>query len=674
MRNFKLVVISTSLVTISVSCNPSSFSTPEQVAIFSTPQKGTSTSQPKVAVDETATAAITPTPSVSPTLPPTATKPILSTPIPRSIEPISYENIEHLERLSTLGLGRVTQVGFSPSGDLLALGTINGIYFYTADSYDLVRYVPISGGVNGFSFSPDSQIIVSTSSKGEVIAWNISDGSEFHIFQYQGYRPSANSIFSPDGEFLFVGSSDGVVRMWSVEDGTLVKTFRGFVGRYDEAETSSIAISPGGFYLASIDISSNVHVWAIHSGELLMETPGRCVAFSPTDDSLAVCKQDDQDFRSSIYLYSTESWELAGKLASQDGFMRSLGYSLDGQLLIVNYSSGEIRIWDTNSRRILNTIVAGYRDRFSSFTISHDLKTIVTLTETGQIATHELSGASSRVLSPLHMSAIQAISFSNDGSYLAVADGSSVRVWNLIDGSLVHQFYQVETKDVSFSPDGQLIAVSTFLDGVRIWRTEDWELLSSFAEDEYAKDVEFSPDGEFLAVVTSRNVSLWDVKSGRQIDTFNVMLPYRVAFSPYHKEMLAIGTYLEVYVISYPVMRQIYELPANAYESKDLLFTSDDKLITTGDTSTVVWNLTNGSRIDTYLLPGSSISASSNLVAAPTTYVASDVSLWSYGKPVQMWKLNNNVGRIMNIKFSQRGDLLAVGGNDGLLEIWGIRE
>lgn len=126
-------------------------------------------------------------------------------------------------------------------------------------------------------------------------------------------------------------------------------------------------------------------------------------------------------------------------------------------------------------------------------------------------------------------SGINKISVSPDGSNLIVADTNGVWIYNLPDGELIqfqegnpiiyiHAFYIAQ---ILWSPDGNNVAVSQDKNGIWIWDTKTWELLTEINGESWQEVREnpgfsWAPNGEKLALGTGNgNVSIWDKKTNK---------------------------------------------------------------------------------------------------------------------------------------------------------------
>ena len=122
-------------------------------------------------------------------------------------------------------------------------------------------------------------------------------------------------------------------------------------------------------------------------------------------------------------------------------------------------------------------------------------------------------------------SGINKISVSPDGSNLVVADLSGVWIYDLSNGKLI-EFQEGDPiidipafsiADILWSPDGACVAVTQDKNGVWVWDTKTWELLTevkgefSWREARGNPGFTWSPNGAKLALGTGGgNVSIWN--------------------------------------------------------------------------------------------------------------------------------------------------------------------
>ena len=135
----------------------------------------------------------------------------------------------------------------------------------------------------------------------------------------------------------------------------------------------------------------------------------------------------------------------------------------------------------------------------------------------------------------------QEISFSPDGSLIAAPSNTGdVHLVRVEDGVEV-KVLKGHTKDVrgaKFSPDGKLLATCSFDDLILLWSIPEGELVGKLANQPFAKGVvaiSFSPDGKTLASgSTDGKVRIWDIERQNVIQEFSVgeYFAMSVAYSP----------------------------------------------------------------------------------------------------------------------------------------------
>jgi WD40 repeat protein len=156
-------------------------------------------------------------------------------------------------------------------------------------------------------FSPDGGCLAAYDGKGDVIIWNIDDGTEVGRYALPSHPMSIR--FSPDGEQIAVGLRNGGLELFETADGRSLLS-RAVLPKSSEAV--AVAFSPDGKWLA---VSTVVHVelWDFASLRGGDEAHGRrailllpfykrapteyemyqsVIEFSGDGETLAVFKQD----------------------------------------------------------------------------------------------------------------------------------------------------------------------------------------------------------------------------------------------------------------------------------------------------------------------------------------------------------------------------------------------
>jgi WD40 repeat protein len=131
-----------------------------------------------------------------------------------------------------------------------------------------------------------------------------------------------------------------------------------------------------------------------------------------------------------------------------------------------------------------------------------------------------------------HTGIVWAVTFSSDGQMLAsVSSDRTAKIWDWRNRTLIQSIdLPGEIVSVSFSPDGQILAVGGVdepqgdVQNAAIWTffTGSWNPLLKFPEYLNISALAYSPDGRFLVGGgTSRNVQIWRTSDGTSLFTLN---------------------------------------------------------------------------------------------------------------------------------------------------------
>jgi len=147
---------------------------------------------------------------------------------------------------------------------------------------------------------------------------------------------------------------------------------------------------------------------------------------------------------------------------------------------------------------------------------------------------------------------VNALSFSADGTKLLAAAGEpgmagEVRLWSGADFTLIQTFegHADSIYAAVLSPDGELLATSSYDQQVKLWNVATGKELRTLAgHNDAVYDLAFRPDGKVLASASGdRTVKLWNVATGARLDTLAQPLKelYAIAFSPDGRRLVAGG-------------------------------------------------------------------------------------------------------------------------------------
>lgn len=272
------------------------------------------------------------------------------------------------------------------------------------------------------------------------------------------------------------------------------------------AAARAIAFSPNGEFLTMAD-GGHVRIWNLDSRQVVADIDARtslvrAVAFSPDGKFLATGggKQDDDPVNFVIRLWDTTTWEEALNIGDQTSPISNVAFSPDNQILASENRDGAY-LWDAANGQLIHAL----RWRSNQPTLS-------------------------------------GMAFSPDGKTFALADSPTASLWDVETGKRIDSidFTELVTpsengspfqfpasifpdiKDLTFSPNGRLLAIESSVLGLVLWDTQTKQFLTEkhapqqilYQSANLSFSAAFSPDGERLASVEySGSVNLMNVET-----------------------------------------------------------------------------------------------------------------------------------------------------------------
>lgn len=504
----------------------------------------------------------------------------------------------------------VSGVAFHPDGTLLASTSRDGtVRFWDTTSGEQVRQwskaqlfarVPPTtrpdnpSWTTGIAFSPDGSRLAVGTTAAVVQLFDVETGRLIHTLQgHTDWIGMQGVDFSPDGRTLASASLDGTIRLWDLESGMLRDTLN-----HGRNQLLGVSWNPRGETLAtSSTMSGRVTIWDPEQGVVVQDIPlvqGAPVALSYASDGQTLAAAG-QNGTIRLHLLDQHRQVILGGGASTPQAVAFLGK--DRLIVATSDTAGRAALFDLTLRQRVQTIshldgeavrVAVSPDRTAreeqagqGGQAGQGEPTIVAVgSNTGEIVLWDVQ--QEKPLRTLHVreitqeggagaarpGSITALTFCNDGAYLAASTGGDestdsangdsdagepqIGVWDIETGVL-HTVLQGHSDTITAlaARSGTSQLASTGRDGsLRLWDCVTGQEIAHLhpeAPVDWFTSAAFSPDGSLLAAGdTGGLLMFWDAETAELLHQVDVggggVLS--LAFRPDGKQ-LAAGTRTE---------------------------------------------------------------------------------------------------------------------------------
>jgi len=320
---------------------------------------------------------------------------------------------------------------------------------------------------------------------------------------------------SPDGQYLAALGHDSRIDVYDLEN-------KGSKLKHDGHTTAvqTVCASPDGQLIASGGSDKTTRIWNRKTGKQLAEIPTvsfvYCVRFSPDSKLLAI-----GDSNANLYLWDVKARSLQAYHVA--GMLTDLAFTSGGQLLVLG---DQLHLFDmktpaTNAMlRVANsnqgTLAVAPDGVIVSSARSRAIGENLWVPEAWQLTGNKLSEKKD-LFSPAmgHRHSITAVAFSPDGSILATASASAIRLWDMkqrqpLGGKMCG--HTTSLAYLRFSPDGKWLASCSWDGTARVWEVASGrQALVIDADVDRVSGVDFTPDGQMVTANWDGTVHLWDL-------------------------------------------------------------------------------------------------------------------------------------------------------------------
>lgn len=456
----------------------------------------------------------------------------------------------------------ISSVALRKDGKQALLGCADGlvhVYDITADPKEAGFTVAHLSGVGALCYSPDGMRFATCGGDKLVKTWRVPEsGAPPIMTDFKGHSSPVSSVaFSADGRLLASGGGDSIVKIWDVQNGTELRSLRGH-GDW----VSSVAFGPDSRFVLSASVDRTVKLWELSNEETtppVGHTRRLNTLAVSTDGKWLASGSDDR----TIKIWDMTSGQEVATLAEHSENVKALAFDPAGDRLVSGGDDKKLRIWDLKTKKVLQTLDCDGTVAVIVFNAKGD-KFLVWYYRSGDQSASTVQ-VYDRDGKPLHAftereKKVNCLSFTPDGEWVAMGstDGA-VRIWDIakserpLGGDM--PVHQKGVGDLVFSPDKKKLITGDEDGEIKIWDLAKKEAIKTIpAHKTGLLAIAMSPDGKrFITAGQNGELRLWDAEKGTKITEWELPTPLRnLVFSADGKKLITANGDTTLYVFDLP--------------------------------------------------------------------------------------------------------------------------
>jgi WD40 repeat protein len=351
------------------------------------------------------------------------------------------------------------------------------------DGKEIVALKSPKGVLLGASFAADGKTLNTLGVDGSIMVWNLpAKATDKPIKTFAIEKKKAAKAFLVIDGSIFVGGDDALIHQVNLADGKVIRTFEGATG-----PVLSVAIARDGKTLASGSADKKIRLYERETGKLVGELGPLSAAvthlsFASHGKRLLTASSDgnltewDLGTRKVAMAFSQPSSKPGTSIAMNKAF-----YLDDGQ--IVSVAEKQAYLWKSTGAWAEVRKLGPHVFRVLAIEFSPDGKLIATgggePSRSGEVKIWETTtGKLVRSLDALHSDTVFGLKFSPDGTKLAsVAADKFLKVTNVSDGKELKSFegHTHHVLGVDWKSDGKQLVTSGADNVIKLWDYETGE-------------------------------------------------------------------------------------------------------------------------------------------------------------------------------------------------------
>jgi serine/threonine protein kinase len=310
----------------------------------------------------------------------------------------------------------------------------------------------------------------STPSQGSV---NLQNWECIYTFNWHNKPINTIALFT-DGQYLISGDEGGTVAIWNLSFPQPIATY------CINYPVCTVAVSPNRSQIATGDKNRKIQIRRqeavmtsmkeLHVDLSNLDSHGGfvyTVQFSPDGQILASGSADHR-----IRLWNADTGKIIATLDGHDRAVTAVRFMPNGQILVSASADQTIRFWDVGERKLLKT-VHPHTDKIHDLAISQDGKIIISGSSDRAIGIRQLGNTNYKThLDALDVVLAVAISPNRKTIAAGLIDGQ-IQIWDLINGSsiCVFQAHQAAVKSLTFTPNSNNLISAGWDRTIKVWQT-----------------------------------------------------------------------------------------------------------------------------------------------------------------------------------------------------------
>ncbi len=357
---------------------------------------------------------------------------------------------------------------------------------------------------NGFDTSNDGEMFAEGGGgygDNFVKITNIKNEKTWRLEAYPGIIKEIK--FSPDGNILAVAGNDNNIYIFDAQKHNLIKTLTGH-----QKPVEKIAFSSDGKLLISSAGFDAVNIWNWQTGEIINSNKSHdwlrfssSIILLDAEVNQIITQYDGPSFE----IRNTQNWEVLREFKTQEKYKeeKSKGFSLtlhtipviklskDGKKIFASYDDGKIRVWDTNSAKLIREIKADSKN--CRIKILPDEKSFLSF----------CPGKEKERIKQIDL-----------------ATGKVLKIYSDEEGDDDDISFNTNfIKTIDVSPNGKYFVTADSIGDCWLWNIEKVKPVREFDIGfTFSNVIAFSPNGKTFSIVgDDENIFLFDIETGKKL-------------------------------------------------------------------------------------------------------------------------------------------------------------